>query len=77
MRRMQKKGLVKRTRTKTDARTYAVGLTAKGKKTLARSAPAAKKADAKILAALPVKDRSQLLRALEKIVEKTGPKLAA
>jgi len=75
MRRMQKKGMVKRKRTKTDARTYAVGLTAKGKKTLDRSTPAAKKADAKILAALPVKDRNSLLSALERIIEKTSPKL--
>jgi len=74
MRRMQKKGLVKRTRTKTDARTYAVGLTAKGKKVLAKSAPAAKKADTKVLSALPVKDRPQLLSALERIVEKAESK---
>ena len=76
MRRMQKKGLVKRTRTKTDARTYAVGLTAKGKKTLSKSAPAAKKADTKVLSALPVKDRTQLIAALELIVEKAEVKAA-
>ena len=76
MRRMQKKGLVKRTRTKSDARTYAVGLTAKGKKKLERSAPAAKKADTRVLATLPVKDRNQLIDALERIVEKTTAKPA-
>ena len=76
MRRMQKKGLVKRTRTKSDARTYAVGLTAKGNKVLAKSAPAAKKADIKVLSALPVKDRNQLLNALERIVEKAEVKAA-
>ena len=76
MRRMQKKGLVKRTRTKSDARTYAVGLTAKGKKTLSKSAPAAKKADTKVLSALPVKDRTQLITALERIVEKAEAKAA-
>lgn len=73
MRRMQKKGLVKRKRTKSDARTYAVGLTQRGKKTLEKSKPAAKKADARLLSALPVKDRNQLLMALERIVEKTAP----
>ena len=45
VRRLSKKGLLQRRRTKDDARTYAVKLTAEGEKLLHRVGPLAKKAN--------------------------------
>ena len=70
IRRMLKKGLVNRKRTKEDARAYSVRLTAKGQKALAEAAPAALDADKRILNALPKTKRNDFLNALQIIVEK-------
>ena len=73
IRRMLKKGLLRRKRTKEDARAYAVRLTAKGKEALSSALPAALsaavKADKRILDALPKKEREEFLLALVNIME--------
>jgi MarR family transcriptional regulator, temperature-dependent positive regulator of motility len=52
VRRMQRKDLLERRRTKEDARVYAVKLTDKGRKVLKNADPLAKRVDEKILRAL-------------------------
>ena len=74
MRRMQKKGFIKRRRTKDDARTDSVGLTARGRKLIEKAKSGAQNADKRLLAALPVKERKFLLAALEKMIEKSTSK---
>jgi MarR family transcriptional regulator, temperature-dependent positive regulator of motility len=56
VRRLSKKGLLQRRRTKEDARAYAVKLTGDGEKLLRRVGPMAKKVDQRILQALGGKD---------------------
>jgi len=76
MRRLQKKGLMQRRRTKEDARAYAVKLTDEGRRVLGRVEPLAKRVDDRILDALPAKQRDQFMRALALIVgtlERTAP----
>ncbi len=70
MRRMIKKGLVQRRRTKTDARAYAVALSEEGRRALKRAGPAADRADLRILEALPASSRNQFVRSLTAIVDK-------
>ena len=53
VRRMQKKGLLQRRRTKEDARAYAVKLTEEGRRVLRAAEPLAKRVDERILDALP------------------------
>ena len=69
IRRMLKKGLLRRKRTREDARAYAVRLTAKGKLALTEALPAALSADERILKALPKKERDEFLLALVHIME--------
>ena len=52
VRRLSKKGLLQRRRTKEDARAYAVKLTDEGEKLLRRVSPMAKKVDQRILQAM-------------------------
>ena len=52
VRRLSKKGLLQRRRTKDDARAYAVKLTDEGEKLLRRVGPLAKKVDQRIMLAL-------------------------
>jgi DNA-binding MarR family transcriptional regulator len=76
VRRLHKKGLLQRRRTKEDARVYAVKLTGEGRRVLGRVEPLAKRVDDRILDALPAKQRDQFMRALELIVgtlERTAP----
>jgi len=75
VRRMQKKGLLQRRRTKEDARAYAVKLTDEGRRVLRSAEPLAKRVDERILEALPSKQREQFLDELSAIVE-TLQKLA-
>lgn len=72
VRRMLKKGLVQRRRTKEDARAYAVRLTDDGWKALKSSDPLAKRVDDKILAVLPASQRERFLQDLSTIVEALG-----
>lgn len=69
VRRMQKKGLLQRRRTKEDARAYAVKLTDEGRRVLRSAEPLAKRVDERILEALPSKQREQFLDELVAIVE--------
>ena len=69
IRRMLKKGLLRRKRTREDARAYAVRLTAKGKEALTSALPAALTADERILKALPKKQRDEFLLSLVNIME--------
>ena len=69
VRRMLKKGLLQRRRTKEDARAYAVKLTEEGWRVLKAAEPVIKRVDDRILAALPAKQREQLLSDLAAIVE--------
>jgi len=69
VRRMLKKGLLQRRRTKDDARAYAVKLTDEGWRILKAAVPLAKRVDEKILAALPGQQRDRFLQDLSLIVE--------
>jgi len=72
VRRMLKKGLLQRRRTKDDARAYAVKLTEEGWRVLKVADPLAKRVDDKILAALPGQQRERFLQDLTLIVEALG-----
>jgi MarR family transcriptional regulator, temperature-dependent positive regulator of motility len=72
--RLKKKGLLTRHRKKEDTRTYEVRLTDQGRRSLKTAEPLAKKADEQILAALPVKDRQQFIRALQTIIATLQPR---
>ena len=72
VRRMLKKGLVSRRRTKQDARAYSVRLTPQGEVALAASRPGAMNADARILAALPPAKRDEFIGLLSTIVSSVG-----
>ena len=75
VRRMQRKGLLQRRRTKEDARAYAVKLTDEGRKALRTAEPLARKVDDRILDALPDRQRDQFVNGLMAIVD-TLQKLA-
>lgn len=68
VRRMLKKGLLQRRRTREDARAYSVKLTDAGWKTLKATDPMAKRADDRLLAALPAAQRDRFLQDLSQIV---------
>jgi DNA-binding MarR family transcriptional regulator len=69
VRRMQRKGLLQRRRTKEDARAYAVKLTDEGRKALRMAEPLARKVDDRILDALPDRQRDQFINGLMAIVD--------
>ena len=69
VRRMQRKGLLQRRRTKEDARAYAVKLTDEGRRVLRTAEPLAKRVDDRILEALPTKQREQFIDDLLAIVD--------
>ena len=60
VRRMQRKGLLQRRRTREDARAYAVKLTDEGRRLLRVAEPLGKRVDERILDALPTKQRMTL-----------------
>ena len=68
VRRLVKKGLLQRKRTKRDARMYAVRLTAKGQNTLNSVKPQATKVDHRILSVLRSDQRANFIDALGDIV---------
>ena len=72
VRRMLKKGLLQRRRTKEDARAYAVKLTEEGKRMLRSADPVTQRVDDRILEALPAKQRDQFVDNLGVIVEALG-----
>jgi len=69
VRRMLKKGLLQRRRTKEDARAYAVKLTDEGWRVLNAAEPLARRVDEKLLAVLPAAQRERFLQDLTSIVE--------
>jgi len=69
VRRMLKKGLLQRRRTKDDARAYAVRLTEEGWRVLKAADPHARRVDEKILAALPGQERERFMQDLSLIIE--------
>ena len=69
VRRMQRKGLLQRRRTKEDARAYAVKLTEEGRRLLRLAEPLAKRVDDRILEALPARQREQFVDDLLAIVD--------
>jgi DNA-binding MarR family transcriptional regulator len=77
VRRMLKKGLLQRRRTKEDARAYSVKLTDEGWKVLKAADPLAKKVDDKILGVLPGQQRERFLQDLNLIVTALGKLQAA
>jgi DNA-binding MarR family transcriptional regulator len=80
VRRMLKKGLLQRRRTKEDARAYAVKLTEEGRRLIKVADPISRRVDERILEALSPKQRDQFLDDLEIIVEaisKMAPEVAA
>lgn len=72
VRRMIKKGLLHRRRTKEDARAYAVRLTDEGNRALRAADPVARKVDDKVLGALSASERERFLQDLAKIVRTLG-----
>ncbi len=69
VRRMQRKGLLQRRRTREDARAYAVKLTDEGRRVLRQAEPVGRKVDDRILEALPNKHRDQFVDDLLTIVD--------
>ncbi len=68
VRRLVKKGLLQRKRTRRDARTYAVRLTQKGSNLLNTVKPLASKVDQRILSVLRADQRGAFIDALSEIV---------
>lgn len=68
VRRMLKKGLLQRRRTREDARAYAVKLTDEGERVLAAARPRVAAVDARILAMLSEEQRTTLVEDLKVIV---------
>jgi len=68
VRRLVKKGLLQRKRTRRDARMYAVRLTHKGQSALSQLKPAAARVDQRLLSALKADQRSGFIDALGEIV---------
>jgi DNA-binding MarR family transcriptional regulator len=72
VRRMLKKGLLQRRRTKEDARAYSVKLTDEGWKVLKAADPLARRVDDRILGVLPGTQRERFLQDLNQIVKALG-----
>lgn len=69
VRRMLKKGLLQRRRTRDDARAYAVKVTDEGAKVLKARDPLARKVDERILSGLPASQRDRFLQDLGAIIQ--------
>ena len=72
IRRLLKKGLLQRRRTKEDARAYAVRLTDEGKRMLKQAEPMARRVDSRILAALSASRADKFMDDLHTIVRALG-----
>lgn len=69
VRRMLKKGLLQRRRTKDDARAYSVKLTEEGIRLLQHALPLVDRVDARLLSVLPVERRESFISDLNLIIE--------
>ena len=72
VRRMLKKGLLQRRRTKDDARAYAVKLTEEGRAALNNAEPTVERVDRRVLDVLPETERQRFLNDLTAIVTALG-----
>ncbi len=72
VRRMLKKGLLQRRRTKEDARAYAVKLTDDGWRVLKSAEPMSRRVDERILSSLTAAQRDRFLQDLNSIVQVLG-----
>lgn len=72
VRRLTKKGLVQRKRSKFDARAYAIRLTEKGGSLLAEASLVALRVDQHLMTALPEASRSRFNRDLQCIIDQLG-----
>jgi DNA-binding MarR family transcriptional regulator len=70
VKRLQRKGLLQRQRSREDARAYAVKLTDQGRRVLRTAEPLAKRVEERLLGALPQQRRGELIEQLQTIVEK-------
>jgi DNA-binding MarR family transcriptional regulator len=77
VRRLVKKGLLQRKRTRRDARMYAVRLTQKGQNALNAVKPAAARVDQRLLSALGTEERGVFIGALGEIVRAMNRQAAA
>jgi DNA-binding MarR family transcriptional regulator len=68
VRRMLKKGLIQRRRTREDARAYAVKVTEEGARALKAAEPAVRRVDERILAALSARQRDQFIDDLSAMI---------
>lgn len=75
IRRMLRKGLLQRRRTREDARAYAVKLTEEGARVLKAAEPLTLLVDERILMALPAKQRERFVQDLNSIVVKLASKM--
>jgi len=73
VRRLVQRGLLSRTRTRTDARMYAVRLTTAGDAALADVAASVTAVEEQLFAAVPAGERAIVRRGLEAIVSAHGP----
>jgi DNA-binding MarR family transcriptional regulator len=69
VRRMLKKGMLRRRRSRDDSRAYAVKLTAAGLQSLQAAEPVSQRVDDKILSVLPPEQRTRLLDDLAALVD--------
>ena len=69
IRRLEKRNLVLRKRSKTDARSYVVDLTEQGRTILKRGVPLAAKVDDAVLTVLGAKSRKDLLMSLTRMID--------
>lgn len=72
VRRMLKKGLLQRRRTREDARAYAVKLTEEGMRVLKSADPLTRRVDERILSSLPASQRERFMQDLNAIVVALG-----
>lgn len=72
IRRMLRKGLLQRRRTKEDARAYSVRLTEEGRQLLDAAAPGAARSEERLLSALQGDQRAAFIAALASIVKSIG-----
>ncbi len=68
VKRLLKRGLIKRRRTRNDARTYAVRMTEEGAALLAQIEPAAERADSKLLNSFDALGKERLLGLLNDLI---------
>lgn len=68
VRRMLRKGLIARRRTRADARVYSVRLTDAGRSALRDAKPAAEQAESRLLSALEPERRAEFMETLSRIV---------